>query len=527
MDSQASGTGLSHRDAWIALVCGALAFAAYARTTAPGLLPSDSAEFQVLVHFQATAHTTGYSVYLLLAKLWSFLPLGEPALRVNLFSAWMGALAVGLTYLLGMVFSHSRYAGILSAIVLALSATFWSQAVIAEVYSTAAAFLAGVLLLAACWYRSRRAGYLFGAGVLGGLSLGVHGSVALAAPAVLALVVSSRPVWRRVLPAALGGAFLGLALMFAAFVYQDANRANYNIFETAYVPAASAWDRSAADLDSTWERFVFILSAEQWRPAMFADPLQVFPDNADRYFEALGRDFSWAVLLLPALGLVVLFTVDWRLALFLGLGYLVHMIYSLNYRIGDIYVFFVMAWVYRAAAMAAGYAALERWLRRLIPRLITPARSAGIWRIAFCVVFVTAACLPFASQRITALCDGEIWFDFAGMPRAAEAADWHAGIVQTVNALGKNTIVYLGWYDVYAYYYVAYIELGRDDLYFIEPTPYSRKGGIATSMLAFIRANQGKREQMFQYEIERLDQVGLYTRPRAVGPNRFFVLQPK
>ena len=71
-----------------------LSLGLYIRTLAPGVLPGDSAEFQVLAHQLGIAHCPGYPIYLLLAKLFTLLPFGEIAYRVNLFSAFMAALTV-------------------------------------------------------------------------------------------------------------------------------------------------------------------------------------------------------------------------------------------------------------------------------------------------------------------------------------------------------------------------------------------------------------------------------------------------
>lgn len=101
--------GLDRLDLWLAVGLGLVSFGLYLRTLQPGLLPNDSAEFQVLAYTLDHAHTTGYHVYLVLAKLFTFLPVGEIAYRVNLFSAFMGGLTVALVYLNGKVLSGSRW----------------------------------------------------------------------------------------------------------------------------------------------------------------------------------------------------------------------------------------------------------------------------------------------------------------------------------------------------------------------------------------------------------------------------------
>jgi hypothetical protein len=81
----------------------------YVRTLAPGVLPGDSGEFQVLAYQLGIAHCPGYPVYLLMAKLVTFLPVGDIAYRVNLFSAIMAALAVCSVYLVARLISLNRW----------------------------------------------------------------------------------------------------------------------------------------------------------------------------------------------------------------------------------------------------------------------------------------------------------------------------------------------------------------------------------------------------------------------------------
>ena len=63
-------------------------FTLYIRTLAPSLLYGDSAEFQTTAYTLGIGHPTGYPIYMLIAKLFTFLPVGEIAYRVNLFSAF-------------------------------------------------------------------------------------------------------------------------------------------------------------------------------------------------------------------------------------------------------------------------------------------------------------------------------------------------------------------------------------------------------------------------------------------------------
>jgi len=56
----------------------------------------DSGELVTAMLVLGIPHPTGYPLYMLLGKLFTFLPFGEPAWRVDLMSACFAALAVAL-----------------------------------------------------------------------------------------------------------------------------------------------------------------------------------------------------------------------------------------------------------------------------------------------------------------------------------------------------------------------------------------------------------------------------------------------
>src|SRR5690242_19744659 len=90
---------LTGRDIGISIALFCCTFALYVRTLAPSLLLGDSAEFQILSSTLGIAHPPGYPIYLLIGKLFTWLPVGSVAYRVNLLSASAAAIAVALLYL--------------------------------------------------------------------------------------------------------------------------------------------------------------------------------------------------------------------------------------------------------------------------------------------------------------------------------------------------------------------------------------------------------------------------------------------
>ncbi|MDQ3856168.1 MAG: DUF2723 domain-containing protein, partial [Chloroflexota bacterium] len=79
---------------WIVgLVVGASVFLLYLSTLAPTVLDRDPGRFQARAYVLGIGHPTGYPTYIMLGKLFTYLPVGDVAFRVNLSSAVYGAAA--------------------------------------------------------------------------------------------------------------------------------------------------------------------------------------------------------------------------------------------------------------------------------------------------------------------------------------------------------------------------------------------------------------------------------------------------
>ena len=514
-------TAPDRKDGFIALGLGVLSLALYVRTLVPELIPGDGGEFQTLAYTLGHAHTTGYEVYSILAKLFTLLtPFGQMAYRVNLFSAFCASLTVGFVYLAGKTLSRSRLAGMVAAFSLAIATTFWSQSIIAEVYTAGSAFTSAILWLVLVWFSTGSRKHLFAAGLLGGLSLGVHGSNSLFAPAILILILLKWKDLRYSWKPALGGAAAGLVLFVAMFAIVDAQPTLSSTIHAVYTPSISRWDMQPGDLDTFGGRFAYLVFAKQWRSAMFVDSDEVFSNNLLAYGETVQRDFPLVFHGLLWLGLISLFAYRWRLGVFFVAAILVHFYYTLNYRIGDIYVFYISLYVYYAVLAAEGTAAVFRLLKRLpgiAPKILQPA-------LAVLLLFLMAA--PISAQRLKALQAGELRFAFMDLAPNKQLEQRHGVISYNVKALEQNAVVLMGWHDLYGYFYAAEVEQGRADLAFIEAYPYSYKEGMADSLFAYLKDQIEQGHPI--YTLERYDELqrgGFRLKMKSVGFTQMYQVE--
>ncbi|MBC7242155.1 MAG: DUF2723 domain-containing protein, partial [Anaerolineae bacterium] len=168
----------------------ALALALYLVTAAPTVLWGDDAELQRrAVLLQWDAGPRDHPLYILWAHIFTYLPCGDPAFRVNLCSAVSGALGAALAYAILRRLGAGALAAGLGAGALAVSHAYWMHSVRAEVYTTFLVLFAGFLLAGLRWLERSRPTALALAAFLLGLSLAVHPVALTALPAVALLLL--------------------------------------------------------------------------------------------------------------------------------------------------------------------------------------------------------------------------------------------------------------------------------------------------------------------------------------------------
>jgi len=175
------------------------AFMVYVRTLAPSIPTGDSGELIVASQVLGVAHPPGYPLFTLLGHLFSMLPLGSVAYRVNLLSAVLGAASVGVAALLTQVVLSQREhrqsivstAAAVAGLSLAFSIAFWRYAIVAEVFTLNSLFGGLIILVLVKWQRApHRAGWLYLFCFLAGLAATNQQTIALLAPACIVLLGS-------------------------------------------------------------------------------------------------------------------------------------------------------------------------------------------------------------------------------------------------------------------------------------------------------------------------------------------------
>ena len=327
-----------------AAIVATVAFTAYTRTLLPGVDLGDTGGFQAAILWPEISARQAYPLYYALAKPFvGAVAEDNPARGLNLFSAVCAALASGL--LTGVVtrVTGSTIGGGLAGLLLAFSYTFWTQAVIAEVYALHLAIVGVCLAALTAWWRrpsTRRLALFFAAYALG---FGNHLSmILLLVPfAVFVVATARRPsdvLQPRIVLVALGIAALGAM---------------------QYIPQLLAvWH--ATDAPERWTdrlaAFWFDVTKSDWRESMVLGIRSSHvPDRIAMFAFDARQQFGIAGLALAVAGIVALWRISRPWAVLLLLAYGINTAFAVTYNVGDPHVFFLPGHYF--VAFAAGAAA--------------------------------------------------------------------------------------------------------------------------------------------------------------------------
>ena len=134
-------------EGWRLWLLFAVIFASYLISMPKTVMLEDDGLFIMSSYFLGIAHPPGYPIHTLSGHLFSQIPIGSVASRVHAMSGFFGALGCVLTALISIHLLRSRIAAYPAALMLAWSPVYWSQSIIAEVYTLNTFFFLLILLM--------------------------------------------------------------------------------------------------------------------------------------------------------------------------------------------------------------------------------------------------------------------------------------------------------------------------------------------------------------------------------------------
>ena len=160
----------------------------------------DDGFFILAAYFNGIAHPPGYPLFTFLAHLITQLPLGSVAFRVHMLSALFGALACACLWWLVRSLIPGRIFAYTASLAFGFSQVYWSQAIIAEVYTLNVLLFLLLLILAFRYANQTNEGkgaLLVAMGLFYGLALSNHWPLIVLSTPMLVLVVW--PKWRHLI----------------------------------------------------------------------------------------------------------------------------------------------------------------------------------------------------------------------------------------------------------------------------------------------------------------------------------------
>ncbi|MEK7681852.1 MAG: DUF2723 domain-containing protein [Chloroflexota bacterium] len=298
-----------------------------------GLSPTvqwgDPAELATGAYTLGIVHPTGYPLYLLLGKLFTFLPFGDIAYRLNMMSAVAAAAASGVLALAVVEMTRRPVLAFVAGLSFAFTPVFWHHAMAAEKYSLHGLFVALILWLVLVWRRTGQARYFVLLSMVVGLSLAHHRMTVLLAPGLVFAFFALGP-WRSLRPrhyVAAAALFLIGPLLYLYIPIRDAANPALNIARFVGVDV------------QTPQGFLWYISG-----ALFQQDLSLRPVDLWNHLELLGtslvKEYSLVLVALALIGVYGQNLRDRRLLLTLALFFGANLAFDMVYQIVNISDYF-------------------------------------------------------------------------------------------------------------------------------------------------------------------------------------------
>ncbi len=373
----------------------------YILTLAPTVFFGDSGELTAAAYNLGIAHPPGYPLYLLLGKLFMLLvPFGDMAMRMNLLSAFFASLTAVMIYLINRALSHGRLVSVSVSLIAAFSFTFWSQAVVAEVYTLSALFFCTLIFFTLLWLKDREERWLLLLALTAGLALTHHVIIALYYPVFFIFILLRNYQFQPKNEESQGPVSLNKKGMRPIEPVRDGPRLLKNwklIVKTValfllplllylYLPI-----RSAANPLNDWgnpetlSAMMDHITAKQFGGLFLKHGFEGVLFQFKLFTRTLLEQFPLILLILAAIGVIAGLMRQRKAALFFLVLLLVNLSYSIAYYITDIEAHFITLFLLLALFMGMVLHHLHGWIQKNKRPLVH--RGAA-------VILLIIACLP-------------------------------------------------------------------------------------------------------------------------------------
>ena len=207
---------------WPALAAGGLSLVVYGLSLAPGITSEDAGELVAAAALLGVPHPPGFPLWVLTAHAAIVISPATAAWTANLMSALFGASTVGALVVLALRLGAAPWPAMVAAWIVGFGTTFWSQSVIAEVYTLNTLLLTLALAALVGWGRTsadRDDRGLLWAAFFCGLGLTNHHPLTLLAGPAMAVYAYAKAGRRTLALRCWGPALLALLAPLILYLY--------------------------------------------------------------------------------------------------------------------------------------------------------------------------------------------------------------------------------------------------------------------------------------------------------------------
>jgi hypothetical protein len=395
-------------------------FVVYVLTMAPTISWKnggiDSGELVTAMYVLGIPHPTGFPVYLVLGKLFTLLPIGDVAYRVNLMSVVFGDLTVVVVVLAAYTLIRPKdqprdrsretaggtlrrvrlgsgsampvrstseidvlpwvYAS-LGSLVLAFTPLYWSRATIAKEYTLHLFLLSLSLWFLLQWRIGADERFLVGFALALGFGLGNHVTILAAVPGAIAFVYFVDRNLRRLASRAARAA--PITLLVGSLCY-------------AYLPIrALAWPYLNWDDPITFAAIYDHVSGSVYQNSLFHLSLSALSQRFLFSIADAPKQLGWPALVCLFVGVGILARRDRPAAVLLGSIGLVNLVFAAGYPVRDSEAYLLPAYLVSAVMISVGFSELVRELA-----LVANRRAVVSSRQTQLAALVVAVLIPAA-----------------------------------------------------------------------------------------------------------------------------------
>lgn len=434
-------------------------------TLSPTIGLIDAGEIIFGINYLNILHPTGYPLFTLLGKVFSFIPFFEPAFKGNLFSFLIGFFTIIILYFLIQKISQDKIISLIYITLFSFSNLFWSIVNEIEVYSLTAFFL--IFLIYLFLKREENNIFLLIAYILG-ISFTHHLMLLSIILPMMGYFILRK---KRILP------FIFLFLLgFSSYLYLLIRANSEPIFN---------WGNPKDLLRLFWH-----ISGRQYRVWSFSLPFNQVIKNFINEIGFLIKEMLYFYFLLAIIGAYHFLKKNFQLAIILFVTIGIGILNSINYSIPDIQPYYLPTFIPLIIFSSYGFLNTKILSKRII--------KLPIFFITFLILLI------FNYQKNNKR-DFYLAYDFT---------------YNILKSLPENSLILTDWWDFYSpSLYFRYLKNFRKDLIIIDKELLRR-----TFYLDYLRkvypdlTNRVKREleeyerYLYQFEYNRLkDHSGIQT----------------